>query len=89
MDRTEFETKLARDGYVTELGELPAGCTRPPHVHPFDVAGLVLSGALTLTCNGTAHTYRPGEVYTMAAGTTHAEDVGAEGVTYLVGRRKK
>ncbi len=89
MDQAAFEARLNKEGYVTEIGELEAHCTRSPHVHPFDVAGLVLSGTLTLTCDGQARSYGPGEAYTMAAGTTHAEDVGAEGVRYLVGRRKK
>jgi len=89
MDQAAFEAKLNSEGYVTEIGELEAHCSRPPHAHPFDVAGMVLSGTLTLTCDGQVRTYGPGERYVMAAGRQHAEDVGAEGVRYLVGRRKK
>ena len=89
MDQAAFEAKLNKEGYVTEIGELEAHCSRPPHAHPFDVAGMVLAGTLTLTCDGQARTYGPGERYIMAAGRPHAEDVGADGVRYLVGRRKK
>ncbi len=89
MDHAAYEAKLNQDGYATEIGELEANCARPPHQHPFDVAGMVLSGTLILTCDGQMRSYSAGEAYTMAAGTVHAENVGAEGVRYLVGRRKK
>ena len=87
MDKDAFEAKLDREGYVAEYGELAAGTSRPLHSHGFDVAGLVLAGALTLTCNGERRTYRAGEVYTMAAGVAHAEEIGPDGFIYLVGRR--
>lgn len=32
--------------------------------------------------------YGKGEVFTMAAGCRHAEEIGAEGVRYLAGRRR-
>ena len=88
MDRSAFEAGLKRDGYNdTGENEMPAGESRAEHAHHFDVSALVLAGAITLTCAGTKRTYAAGECFAMKAGTMHAEDVGPEGVRYLVGRR--
>lgn len=88
MDRSAFEAELKRDGYNdTGENEMAAGESRAEHTHHFDVSALVLAGEITLTCAGAKRTYGKGESFAMKAGTTHAEDVGPEGVRYLVGRR--
>jgi quercetin dioxygenase-like cupin family protein len=88
MNTTDFETGLRRDGYNDVFTkELPAGQSVAEHNHPFDVHALVLNGEITLTVDGVASTYREGDKFTMAAGCRHQEDVGPEGVSYLVGRR--
>jgi len=90
LDRAAYRDALAREGYVEiEERSMPAGTHRPEHTHAFDAAALVVAGAITLTCDGTARTYRAGDRFAMAAGTPHAEDVGPDGVTYLSGRRMK
>ena len=88
MDRTGFEAALARDGFA-EVAErtLPAGQTAPEHAHPFGVRALVLAGDITLTVDGQATTYRPGDVFTMAPNCPHVEAVGPEGVRYIAGRQ--
>jgi quercetin dioxygenase-like cupin family protein len=88
MDRTGFEAALARDGF-TEVAEraLPAGQTAPEHTHPFGVRALVLEGDITLTVEGRATTYRPGEVFTMDPNCPHAEAIGPQGVRYVSGRQ--
>lgn len=87
MNSTEFQERLRGEGYAVEESAIAPNTSRAAHAHPFDVAALVLSGAITLTCGDDKRTYRPGDRFTMAAGTMHAEDVGADGVRYLVGRR--
>lgn len=87
MDVAAFQDRLRRDGYVTEISGIAPDVSRAPHAHPFDVAALVIEGALTLTCDGRQQTYRPGDEFTMPAGTMHGEDTGADGVRYVVGRR--
>lgn len=82
----EFEAALRRDGYTAETRELAPGHTTPEHTHPFDVRALVLEGEITLTTAEGAITYRPGDVFTMAAGRPHAEAVGPKGVRNLAGR---
>ncbi|HEY5637540.1 MAG TPA: cupin [Burkholderiales bacterium] len=88
IDTTAFEAELRRDGYDDiVLREIPPQTVVKDHSHDFDVRALMLAGDFTLGCNGTATTYRPGEVFTMAAGRKHDEAIGAQGASYLVGRR--
>jgi quercetin dioxygenase-like cupin family protein len=88
MDADAFRDRLKREGFdEIVIAEMPASDSRAEHAHHFDVSALVLEGAITLTCDGVAHTYAAGDRFDMAAGKHHAEDVGPEGVRYLVGRR--
>jgi quercetin dioxygenase-like cupin family protein len=48
---------------------------------------LVLAGAFTVAQAGQSTTYRPGEVFAVASGQAHAEEVGAERAQILVGRK--
>ena len=90
MDIAGFENALRKDGFAEiETKSLPAGLHNDDHDHCFDVRELVLEGRITLTVDGATRTYGEGEVFTMAAGRSHAEDVGAQGVRYLVGRRRR
>lgn len=87
MDRTTFEAQVTRDGFALQDGTMAAGTVNPDHTHPFDARVFVLSGAITITSDGQSHTYGPGDSCSMDANTVHAEEVGAEDVVYLSGRR--
>lgn len=90
MERERFEARLKAEGYPEiRTNELPPNRRNPEHSHPFDVLAMVLEGEITLTVDGKATTYRPGEAFSMDAGCRHAEDVGPAGVRYLVGRRPR
>jgi len=90
MDPTQFEASLRLDGFTeVETKSQPPGRAVPEHAHPFDVRALVLEGEITLTVDGQGTAYRAGDVFTMAGGCRHAEEVGAEGVRILAGRRHK
>lgn len=89
MNTGDFENSLRAAGYrEIETKQLPADTHNAEHDHSFDVRALVLDGDITLTVAGEARTYREGEIFTMAAGCRHVEDIGAEGVRYRVGRRR-
>lgn len=89
MNTAEFETALKRAGYLdVETKQVKPEFSTQPHAHPFDVRALVLDGDVTLTTGGESRTYRPGEVFEMAAGCEHSERHGPQGTKYLVGRRK-
>ena len=88
MDQASFEARLRDEGFPEiRVNEMQAGCHNAAHSHPFDVLALVLEGDITLTVQGEARTYRAGDEFSMKAGCTHVEDIGAQGVKYLVGRR--
>jgi len=87
---TEFETGLRRDGYqeVARV-EMKPGQHNPSHVHEFDAKALILAGDITITCGAEVRRYREGDVFQLSAGTPHVEQIGGDGVSYLVGRRRK
>lgn len=88
MDRDQFTARLQAEGYPEiRINELEPDRRNAEHQHPFDVLALVLEGEITLTVEGRARTYRAGEEFSMQAGCRHVEDIGPQGVKYLVGRR--
>jgi quercetin dioxygenase-like cupin family protein len=88
MDAAKFETELRAEGFSQiETKSVAARTHNDAHHHPFDVKALVLDGQITLTVAGKPSTYRPGDVFTMASGCAHIEDIGPEGVRYVTGRR--
>lgn len=90
MDLGAFESALRRDGYdEIETKSMKPGMTVPDHTHPFDARALVLDGEISVTWQGQTKTCRQGDVFTMAAGVTHSEQLGPDGVRFLVGRRRQ
>lgn len=88
MTPDDFQTALRADGFAdVDTRSLPPAQMNAQHSHPFAVRALVLEGEITLTVDGKAQVYRGGDVFTMAAGCEHAEQVGASGVSYMVGRK--
>ncbi len=57
------------------------------HTHPFFVEALVVQGEMWLTCGGETRHLLPGDTFTLAHGTPHAERYGDQGATYWVARR--
>ena len=88
MDATRFEARLRAEGFPEiRTNNMPPHCHNAEHSHPFDVLALVLEGDITLTVDGSRRTYREGDEFAMKAGCKHVEDVGPQGVKYLVGRK--
>ena len=89
MTPREFETALHQENFstVTTIERAP-GYALGQHAHPFDAFALITAGEITLTVNGTATTYGPGETFRLPAGTGHLESAGDAGVTYLSARRE-
>jgi quercetin dioxygenase-like cupin family protein len=88
IDEKSFQDRLRREGFPEiRTNQLAPGCHNDEHSHPFDVLALVLDGDITLTVDGRARRYSAGEEFSMKAGCKHVEDVGPNGVRYLVGRR--
>ncbi len=87
MDQVQFEAELKRDGYEVMTNTTTAAKVNPEHSHPFDVRAMVVQGALTLTRDGKARTYRSGESFAMPRGCLHYESYGDEGAVVLFGRK--
>lgn len=88
IDEKSFQARLRREGFPEiRTNQLAPSCHNDEHSHPFDVLALVLEGEITLTVEGKARSYRVGDEFSMKAGCKHVEDVGPQGVRYLVGRR--
>ena len=88
IDEKSFEARLRSEGFPEiRTNQLAPSCHNDEHSHPFDVLALVLDGEITLTVDGKARRYGVGEEFSMKAGCKHIEDVGPQGVRYLVGRR--
>ena len=88
MNRTEFEADLRREGYQVHNGGIKPGTVNPDHTHDFDARVMVLGGEITITRDGKAETFHPGDTCMVPAGSIHAEHAGPEGVAYLAGRRQ-
>jgi len=88
MNRQQFEARLKEDGYSEiEAKSLQARPANDHHGHPFAVRGLVLAGAFTVSQNNISKTYHAGEIFSVAAGDEHSEEVGPDGAEVVVGRK--
>jgi len=84
MDQAAFRAQLESSGFdEIETRSL----TNPPHSHAFEVRALMLAGELTLAWADQQRTFKPGEIFTMAAGCEHTEWFGPERASYIVGRK--
>jgi len=90
MDRASFEAALSRDGYQIVTNTMQPNVVNAEHAHSFDARLLIVAGAMTIMRDGAeTRTYQTGETFEMPAGTRHSETVGAEGATYVAGRRQR
>lgn len=88
MDPHLFRQQLQDAGFqqITTVTREPHGFL-DTHTHPFEARALILSGEITLVCQGRELLYRPGEIFHLARAEPHTERYGAQGVSYLVGRK--
>ena len=88
MNPAQFETNLKADGYTEiETKQYDPRPANGEHGHHFSVRGLVLEGSFIVTKDTQPVTYRPGDVFSVAEGQLHCEEVGADGARILVGRK--
>jgi hypothetical protein len=88
MTRTEFESALQSDGF-TEI-ETKTLLPRPAngeHGHHYDVRGLVLNGVFTVIQKEKPVHFRPGEIFFVANGDLHCEEIGEAGAEICVGKK--
>jgi quercetin dioxygenase-like cupin family protein len=74
---------LFGDWAMINLIEFEPGATVPPHSHPHEQLGIVLSGRHTLVVNGDAHDLGPMGGYAIPGGVEHGGYGGPEGALVL------
>lgn len=86
MNEEQFRELLREKGYKeVKTKDFEPHLYDPPHTHDVSIAGLVLSGEITLDWEDGSTTYAPGEMCEFEAGTVHAERTGASGATLILG----
>ena len=88
MEERDFVAELSCEGFshifVWEDGP---NTDYPEHTHRSETAHIVLSGEMTITTDGRSTTYRTGDRFDVASGSTHSAKMGPAGFRYLVGER--
>ena len=88
MQQAEFEAELKSAGYTEiESKTLDPRPANTGHAHDYDIRGLVLAGVFIVNEGGKPVTYRAGDVFNVSAGSSHTEEIGAEGARIVVGRK--
>ncbi|WHQ74612.1 cupin [Pantoea sp. Lij88] len=88
MTEHEFRKLLAEQGFDEPLLiEREASAELDNHVHPFEALALILSGDITISTEQGDTTYHPGETFHLQPNELHREAFGAQGVSYLAGRK--
>jgi quercetin dioxygenase-like cupin family protein len=65
------------------LVELAPGSSVPPHSHPHEQLGVILSGMLALTVDGATHELGPMDAYTLPGDVEHSATCGPAGAVVL------
>ena len=88
MQQDVFEAELKAGGYVEiETKALDPRPANHGHAHDYDIRGLVLDGLFIVNQNDRPVAYQAGEIFAVAAGTSHTEEIGPQGARILVGRK--
>lgn len=88
MNRAEFEATLRQEGYEVKEDEIEPHRHYEAHAHDFDARVLVLDGSITLVFGTDRVTYRPGDSFSLPAGTMHEEHTEADGTRLVEGYRE-
>ena len=88
MDEAAFREQLEQNAYGDiAIKEMAANHVEPTHTHGFAASILVLSGEISVTLEDRVVTCGAGDSFALDANIPHAEQIGGEGVRFLVGRR--
>ena len=84
MDEETFREQLKQNGYGDiVIKETAANHSEPTHTHDF----LILSGKISVTLEDRVVTCGAGDTFSLDANIPHSEQIGAEGVRYVSGRK--
>lgn len=88
MQQAEFEAELKSGGFTEiESRSLDPRPVNHGHTHDYDIRGLVIDGVFIVNQGEAAVTYRAGDIFFVAAGRSHTEEIGGDGARIVVGRK--
>ncbi len=88
MKRADFQRQLETDGYSgVEAKHLGPRAPGDMHTHDTDIRGLIEAGSFIIHRAGKAEHHGPGEIFNVSAGDAHSEEITANGVDVVIGRR--
>ena len=88
MTAEEWKHQLHAQGFrnVYDWQDGP-GTEYPEHSHLCETAHIILEGEMTITMNGLACSYGPGDRFDVPAEALHSARMGPAGCRYLVGEK--
>ena len=88
MTQSAFEAELKSAGYThIETKVIEQRPVNDEHKHDYGIRGIVLDGTFIVTQDKRPTKYRAGEVFTVAQGQPHTEEIGPQGARILLGRK--
>lgn len=88
MTESEFEAQLRADGYTKiEITTIAPRTPLGEHRHDHTIRGLVLAGQFIVNQPGGRQVCGPGEIFFVAQGDPHDEEIGPDGARVLIGRK--
>ena len=88
MDEEQLARGLKQEGFRhTYVWQDAPNASYPDHTHTTETAHIILSGEMTVTMDGSSHTYRAGERCDVPACAVHSARMGPGGCRYLIGER--
>ena len=88
MTEEQFTADLKSEGY-TEIStdQIAPRAANGEHRHGFTIKGLVLEGLFTVIQRGQRQACGPGQMFFVAQGDPHDEEIGASGARVLIGKK--
>ncbi len=88
MNAKDWEKKLRQEGFRRVfVWEDSPNANYPDHRHDAITAHIVLEGEMTLTTEGKARTFKPGERFDVPANAVHSAQIGPQGCRYIIGEK--
>ena len=87
-DLKSLESQLHSEGFLrTYVWQDRPNAFYADHTHAAETAHVILEGEMTLTQNGSTHTYGAGERCDVPAGAVHSARMGPQDCRYLIGEK--
>lgn len=88
MTEDQFTAELKSEGFTEILTQqIEPRAAHGEHGHDFTIKGLVLAGLFTVIQRGERHPCGPGQMFFVAEGDPHDEEIGPDGARVLIGRK--